>query len=144
MLGSPQEGGDQTQILFVRKEIHTWIRDRVEGSPSIAVKGLMGRLDRWSGLTRFIKPFKDNVNKAGWYGTTLCGGRCLDVNRTVFYSDKKETSEITIRTLLLSDGWNWVGGERDGADLVRPDHSEADGVTTRLLSDAVGSTLYGF
>ena len=145
MLGSPEEGGDQYPNASARKRLHTWIRDRVEESPSIAVKGVYAGLDRLVWSSRFIKPFKDNVNQGMWYGNDTLWRTLLDVNRTVFYSDKEGNIRDTIqrRYFCLMDGI--VGGERDGpisCDPITPGVLMAG--HNPVAFDAVGSTLMGF
>lgn len=145
MLGSPQEGGDQYPNASARKRFHTWIRDRVEESPFIAVKGAYAGLDRLVWSTRYLKPFKDNVNQGMWYGNDTLWRTLLDVNRTVFYSDKEGIIRDTIqrRYFCLMDGI--VGGEGDGpisCDPVTPGVLMAG--HNPVAFDAVASTLMGF
>ncbi len=145
MLGSPEEGGDQYPNASARKRFHTWIRDRVEESPFIPVKAVYAGLDRLVWSTRFIKPFKDNVNQGMWYGNDTLWRTLLDINRTVFYSDKEGNIRDTIqrRYLCLMDGI--VGGEADGpisCDPVTPGVLMAG--HNPVAFDAVGSTLMGF
>ena len=145
MLGSPEEGGDQYPNASVRKRLHTWIRDRVEESPFIAVKGIYSGLDRVVWSSRYIKPFKDNVNEGMWFGNDTLWRTLLDINRTVFYSDKQGNvrNSIQRRYFCLMDGV--VGGEGDGpisCDPVTPGVLMAG--HNLVAFDAVGSTLMGF
>ena len=145
MLGAPEEGGDQYPNASARKRFHTWIRDRVEESPLIAVKGVYAGLDRLVWSTRYVKPFKDDVNQGMWYGNDTLWRTLLDINRTVFYSDKEGNIRDTIqrRYFCLMDGI--VGGEGDGpisCDPVTPGVLMAG--HNPVAFDAVGSTLMGF
>jgi len=77
-------------MLLREKRLHTWIRDRVEESPSIAVKGVYAGLDR-AGL---VEPLLSNHSKTTFKPRHVVRQRplwrtLLDVNRTVFYSDKE-------------------------------------------------------
>lgn len=145
MLGSPKEGGDQYPNSSARKRFHTWLRDRVEESPFIAVKAFYSGIDRAVWSSRYLKPFKDSVNEGMWYGNDTLWRTLLDVNRTLFYSDKAGNVCDTIqkRYFCLMDGI--VGGEGDGpisCDPVTPGVLMAG--NNPVAFDAVGATLMGF
>jgi hypothetical protein len=145
MLGSPKEGGDQYPNSSTRKRFHTWLRDRVEESPFIAVKAFYSGIDRAVWFSRYVKPFQDNVNEGMWYGNDTLWRTLLDVNRTLFYTDKTGIVRDTIqkRYFCLMDGI--VGGEGDGpisCDPVTPGVLMAG--KNPVAFDAVGATLMGF
>ena len=145
MLGSPKEGGDQYPNPSARKRFHTWLRDRVEESPFIAVKAFYSGIDRLVWHSRYLRPFQDNVNEGMWYGNDTLWRTLLDVNRTLFYSDKEGKIRDTIqkRYFCLMDGI--VGGEGDGpisCDPVTPGVLLAG--FNPVAFDAVGASLMGF
>jgi len=145
MLGSPKEGGDQYPNASMRKKFHTWLRDRVEESPFIAVKAFYSGIDRLVWASRYLKSFKDDVNEGMWYGNDTLWRTLLDINRTVFYADKNGELRDTIqkRYFCLMDGI--VGGEGDGpisCDPVTPGVIMAG--HNPVAFDAVGATLMGF
>jgi hypothetical protein len=80
-----------------------------------------------------------------WYGNDTLWRTLLDINRTVFYSDKEGNIRDTVqrRYFCLMDGI--VGGERDGpisCDPITPGVLMAG--HNPVAFDVVGSTLMGF
>ena len=144
-LGSPKEGGDQYPNSSARKRFHTKLRDRVEASPYMLAKAIYSGIDRLVWHTRYIVPFKDNVNEGMWYGNDTLWRTLLDINRTLFYTDKDGNLRDTIQKgyLCMMDGI--IGGEGDGpisCDPITP--GVLMGGFNPVAFDTVGSTLMGF
>jgi hypothetical protein len=119
-IGCPEEGGDQYPNRSWRKRIHTRVRDWAETTEWTPAKFLWTSTDKAIWATRWIYPFKDNVNQAMWYGNDTLWRTLLDINRAVFYSDKsgKLCDTIQKKYFCLIDGI--VGGEKDGPISCEP------------------------
>lgn len=144
-IGSVQEGGDQYIYPSWRKRVCTRLQDEIQSNPFTVVKFgcAAARTLLWS--SRWLVPFKDNIDEAMWYGNDTLWRLVLDINRAALYSDKggqlHETPQR--RYFCLIDGI--VAGEKDGPlspDPVTP------GVLVAGLNpvaiDAVAATLMGF
>ncbi|MGC2194781.1 MAG: DUF362 domain-containing protein [Terriglobales bacterium] len=144
-IGSPEEGGDQYPNRSWRKRVHTNVRDWAETTNWVPAKFLWTSTDKAIWATRWLVPFKDNVNQAMWHGNDTLWRTLLDINRAVFYSDKdgKLHDSVQKNYFCLVDGI--VGGEKDGPISCEPVYPGvlAAGLNPVAIDVAVAS-LMGF
>ncbi len=144
-IGCPEDGGDQYPNRSWRKRVHTKVRDWAESTNFIPAKFLWTSTDKLIWATRWVAPFKDNVNQAMWYGNDTLWRTLLDINRAVFYSDKsgKLCDTVQRKYFCLIDGI--VGGEKDGPISCEPVYPGvlAGGFNPVALDLAIAS-LMGF
>jgi uncharacterized protein (DUF362 family) len=144
-VGSPEEGGDQFIHKSVRKNIGTWMHDRIQTSPFLIEKFFFAVLKNLNwGLGKII-PFKDDVSEAMWPGNDTVWRTLLDLNRAAFYSDKDGNICDTIqrKNFCIVDGI--IGGDGNGPVSPDPVYS---GVliagANPVAVDTVAVTLMGF
>ncbi len=144
-IGSPQEGGDQYPNSSWRKQVHTQVRDWAETTKWTPAKFLWTSTDKVIWATRWLVPFKDNVNQAMWYGNDTLWRTLIDINRVVFYADKsgKLCDTIQRNYFCLIDGI--VGGEKDGPISCEPVYPGVLAAAFNPVAcDMVVASLMGF
>jgi uncharacterized protein (DUF362 family) len=144
-LGSPSEGGDQYPNPSLRKRWHTKVRDWTETTPYMGLKAFYAGIDRVIWRSRYVVPFKDDVNQGMWFGNDTLWRTLLDINRCLFYSDREGNLKDTVQKsyFCMMDGI--IGGEGNGpisCDPVFPGVLMAGFNPVAL--DAVGTILMGF
>jgi uncharacterized protein (DUF362 family) len=144
-IGCPEEGGDQYPNRSWRKRVHTRVRDWAETTKATPAKFLWTCTDKAIWATRWVYPFKDNVNQAMWYGNDTLWRTLLDINRAVFYSDKTGKLRDTVQRnyFCLIDGI--VGGEKDGPISCEPVYAGVLAAGFNPVAfDVVIASLMGF
>jgi len=143
--GSVEEGGDQYINPSLRKRIGTVLHDNIQSNPFTVIKFVIAVIKKILWNTHWIVPFKDDVYEAMWYGNDTLWRTLVDLNRIVFYADKKGIIRDTPQRdhFCLIDGI--IGGEKNGP--VSPDPVPLGLLMAGFNSpvmDAVGATLMGF
>ncbi len=143
--GSVAQGGDQYINTSKRKEIVTYLHDVIQTSPYIPVKFAVAVAKKLLWNSKWILPFKDDVYEAMWHGNDTLWRLLVDLNRIVFFADKKGIIHDTPQRdhLCVIDGI--IGAEKNGP-------VGGDPVPLGLLMagynaaamDAAGAALMGF
>lgn len=120
IVGAPEQGGDQYINRSIRKDIGTWLHDRVQSIPFIPIKFIFATAKWLLWNSSRIIPFKDNISEAMWYGNDTVWRTLLDLNRGVLYADREGKIGQTQQRgyLTLVDGI--IAGENDGPVNVDP------------------------
>lgn len=143
--GSVEEGGDQYIHPSWRKRVGTRMHDIIQSSPYVPVKFIFAVAKKLLWNSSLIVPFKDDVYEAKWHGNDTLWRTLLDLNRIVFYADRKGVIRDTPQRthFCIIDGI--IGGEKDGP--VSPDPRPLGLLMAghnAVAMDAAGSTLMGF
>lgn len=143
--GSVAENGDQYINPSVRKKIVTHLHDIVQSSPYIPIKFFAAMLKKLIWNSCRIIPFKDDVYEAMWHGNDTVWRTLYDLNRIVFFADKKGkmTKKQQRGFFCLIDGI--VAGEKEGP--LSPDPVNTGVIFAGfnpVAIDVVASTFMGF
>jgi hypothetical protein len=111
----------------------------------MGLKAFYAGIDRVIWRSRYVVPFKDDVNQGMWFGNDTLWRTLLDINRCLFYSDREGNLKDTVQKsyFCMMDGI--IGGEGNGpisCDPVFPGVLMAGFNPVAL--DAVGTILMGF
>ncbi|UCH89628.1 MAG: DUF362 domain-containing protein [Thermoplasmata archaeon] len=143
--GSPDEGGDQYIHPSLRKRICTRLHDEIQSNPYTPVKFICAVVKKLIWNSCKVIPFEDDIYEAMWYGNDTLWRTLYDLNRAVFYADKKghicETQQR--KFLCVIDGI--IAGEKNGplaADPVQAGVFVAG--FNPVAVDAVSATIMGF
>jgi len=145
MIRSPSEGGDQYINPSFRKNIITWLHDRVQSVPFVPAKFVFALTKNMLFNTKRIIPFKDDVFEAMWYGNDTLWRTLFDLNRGVLYADREGKIQQTQQRgyFAIIDGI--IAGEKDGPVAVDPVPAGVlIGGSNPIAMDSVGSALMGF
>ena len=145
MVGAPEQGGDQYINPSRRKDIVTWLHDRIQSSPFIPVKFVIAIIKKLLWETRRIVPFKDDIYEAMWYGNDTLWRTLLDLNRAVLFADREGRirGEQQRRYFTLMDGF--IAGEKNGPVGVDPvPAGVVMAAYNPVAMDLVAASLMGF
>ena len=143
--GSVEEGGDQYIYRSFRKRIVLRLHDVIQTNPFIPVKFAAAIAKKFIWNSKFLVPFKDDIYEAMWPGNDTVWRTLLDLNRAVFYADKKGVLQNTQQRsfFCLVDGI--VAGEKDGPVSPDPVHAGVLLAGFNPVSiDDVAATIMGF
>lgn len=145
MIGSTEQGGDHYIHSSIRKKICTQLDDHIQSVPFIIVKFFLTAIKKIVWNSHMFYPFRDNIYEAMWPGNDTLWRTLIDLNRIIFYADKKgHIQEKPQRnSFCVIDGI--IAGEKNGPLSPNPVYPGAllAGFNPVAI-DAVAATLMGF
>jgi uncharacterized protein (DUF362 family) len=112
--GSSDEGGDEYIKKDSRKDIFIRLRDEIPDTDNALKKAFLKSLCSAIFASKLVFRYKDTSQGGSWYGNDTIPRTICDLNKILFYSDKKGILQDTQqrRMFVLVDGI--VAGEKEG------------------------------
>ncbi len=112
--GSAEEGGDEYLHKSIRKKLLTIFNEKMDTSTN-RLQFLLYRTIHTAILaTKFLFKYEDNYFEGSWYGNDTVPRTITDINKIVFYADKKGVlrDNVQRKMFILVDAI--VAGEKEG------------------------------
>lgn len=118
--GSAEAGGDDYPCRDPRKDLLARLRDGQVVSSSLPRIAPLRALSAGLLLSKKVVPFRDGFEAGGWHGNDTIPRTISDLNRILFYADKRGVMQATPqrKTFVLVDGI--VAGQREGPLVPEP------------------------
>lgn len=88
-VGSVREGGDEYLHKNFRKKVMAQILEEIDSSSNPFVLRVFPILYHLIKASSYLYPFKDHFYYGAWYGNDTVFRSTLDLNKIIFYADKK-------------------------------------------------------
>lgn len=118
--GSIEEGGDEYLHKSIRKRLLTGLREKMDVARNKYYLILLRMLHFSISATKLILPYKDPYFEGSWYGNDTIPRTIIDLNKIIFYADKKGMLEDKVqrKMFIIVDGI--IAGEKEGPLEPRP------------------------
>ena len=144
-IGSIAEGGDEYLYKSIRKKILTLINEKKDVSENLPLLSLLAIIQKIILKTVKIVPFKDDFFEGSWYGNDTIPRTIVDLNKILFYSDKKGQMQKSIQRKIFSVVDAVIAGEKEGP--LHPDWKRCNMLLAGdnpVAIDLVSSQIMGF
>lgn len=129
-VGPLEEGGDEYLHKCIRKSALTRLIEKMDTTTNNFNLTLMGTLHFLINATRVIYPYKDPYFEGSWYGNDTIPRTITDLNKIVFYADKKGILKDNVqrKMFILVDAI--IAGEKEGP--LNPSPKKMRGICSRI------------
>ncbi len=112
--GSVREGGDEYLHPSWRKRVMTRLWERMDRTPSLASRRVLGLVQGWIRRSGGLVPFPDPYFEGSWWGNVTMAAMVCDLNRIFLYAgpDGRLESAPARKVLVVADGV--LAGEGEG------------------------------